>query len=315
METVLYESPDISRNDLTDIYGPPTYVRQFIDILKERYSDKKLTIYGKKRIVMTTKKNIAVYGGDPIFHNLTEEEQKTVNYTVPFAAILVQKWGYGFYHFVNEMLPKILRIYEYNSKIPIVTFYNDTFIKSILNYIGVTNPIIPYDGRTAIIVKCAITVTDTASGNPSPNDIDIIRKYISCNETNKDVIILIYRKEQLRTISNFDEMYNGLKNRFTNEKFVVFGSLPFDNTVKLFQQAKLIIGAHGAGLSNMIFGTKGTPIIEIFPADLVNACYWHLSWILENPHHILVAKSSGRPLLNMTVDLDKLYSLITRIGA
>ena len=46
METVLYESPDISRNDLTDIYGPPTYVRQFIDILKERYSDKKLTTNG-----------------------------------------------------------------------------------------------------------------------------------------------------------------------------------------------------------------------------------------------------------------------------
>lgn len=311
--SVLYESPDIIRNDLTDIYGCSNNVEQFTNMLKERYKSKPLTVYGKKQILMTIKKNIAVFSTDPIFHELTEVEQKTANYNVPFAAILVQKWGYGFFHFVNEMLPKILRIFEYNSKIPIVIFYNETFIKSILTYMGITNPIIPYNGQTRYIVKNAILVTETASGNPSPNDIAIIRKYIRCEQPNliKDTIIVIYRKEHLRSISNFDEIYEGLKNSFPNEKFVKFDSLPFDKTVNLFQRAKMIIGAHGAGFSNMIFGTKGIPIIEIFPNDLVNVCYWHLSWILENQHNILVAKSSGPPLLNITVDLDELLSLVS----
>ena len=314
MTTLLYESPDIQRNDVTEVYGNINLVQQFLTHLKERYKDnKKLTIYPKKTIVMTQKKNIAVFSQDPVFHELTEDEQKTVNFNVPFAAILVQKWGYGFFHFVNEMLPKILRIHAYNPKIPIIIFYNETFIKSILTYMGVSNPIIPYNGQTQYIVKNAILVTETASGNPSPNDINLIRKYIRFDQVNRDTIIFIYRKEKLRSIENFHIIFDALKQKFPEEKFEIFDSLPFPDTIKLFQKAKMIIGAHGAGFSNMIFANKGLPIIEIFPVDLINACYWHLSWILENKHNMLVCKSSGPPLLNITIDLDELVNLIKKL--
>jgi capsular polysaccharide biosynthesis protein len=314
METVLYECDDITRDDMMNIYGSAENVRIFRAAVKERYREKKLTTYPKKRIVMMPKRGIIVQGFDPVIRELRVEEQAVVRYNVPFAAILVQKWGYGFYHFVNEMLPKILRIYEYNSKIPIITFYNDTFIKNILSYMGVTNPIIPYEGVGQYIVKNAILMTETASGNPTPGDIEIIRKYIppSSPPVEQDTIVLIYRQEAQRSISNFEELYTGLKHRFPKEKFVVFGSMPFHDTVALFQGAKLIIGAHGAGLSNMLWAEKRTPVIEIFPATMANACYWHLAWIMGNPHYSLAAKSSGHPLLNMTVDLEELSGVIMK---
>lgn len=313
-ETVLYECDDINRDDMINIYGSPENVRIFRGALKERYKEKKLTTYPKKRIVMMPKRGIIVQGFDPVIRELRLEEQAMVKYNIPFAAILVQKWGYGFYHFVNEMLPKILRIYEYNSKIPIITFYNDTFIKNILNYMGVTNPIVPYEGVGQYIVKNAILMTDTASGNPTPGDIEVIRKYIrpQIPPIEQDTIVLIYRREAQRSITNFDELYAGLKRRFPKEKFVVFGSMSFYHTVSLFQGAKLIIGGHGAGLSNMLWGAKRTPVIEIFPATMVNACYWHLSWIMENPHYTLAAKSSGQPLLSITVDLEELSDVIMK---
>jgi capsular polysaccharide biosynthesis protein len=313
METILYESPDISRNDLSNIYGSQEHVEQFVNRFKYVYRNEHLTVYPKKRVVMTMKKNIVVNGNDPVFYDLTEEQQKIAKYNVPFAAVPLQKWGKEFYHFVNENLPKILRIFEYNPKIPILTFYNDTYIKSILTYAGVTNPIIPYDGKQFYTIKNAILITETASGNPSPKDIDLVRKYIRVDETQqKDVIVLIYRKEYLRSIVNFDSMYEGLKAQFPTEQFVIFDSLPFDKTVQLFQRAKLVIGAHGAGLSNMIFGAKKTPVIEIFPTTVVNVCYWHLSWTLQNPHYILAATPTGNPALQITVNPDELYAVINK---
>jgi len=284
-----------------------------MNTFKRTYKNEDLTVYSANKIAISFTKNIKLYGVDPIIHPLSEEEQKNTTFNIPFAAILVQKWGYGFYHFVNEMLPKIIRIFEYNSKIPIIIFYNETFIKSILTYIGITNPIIPYNGTPQYMIKNAILMTETRSGNPTPSDIDVIRKYIRLNNTVKDTIVFIYRKERLRSISNFDKVYDELNIRFPKEQFVIFDSLPFDKTVQLFQKAKLIIGAHGAGLSNMIFGTKKTPVIEIFPVDIANMCYWHLSWILENPHYILASESSGPPALNITINIEELCNLISRL--
>jgi hypothetical protein len=283
----LYTSPDFLRKDVDNVHGHPQNVTNFLSVVKDRYKDT-LTIYAKKTIFLKKYENVCVYGIDPLFKHVHPSQA-----TIPRAAILVQTWGYGYYHFLNEMLPKILRIFEYDATLPIIIFYN-SFIKNILTYLGVTNPIINYD--RPCMCKEAIMITDTESGNPSPNDIALIRNYIRFNSV-QDTILLIYRKEKVRHISNFDEIYSGLQTKFPNEKIVVFDSLPFEETVDLFQSAKLIIGAHGAGLSNMIFANK-TPIIEIFPENMFNACYWHLSWILENPHVCLVTDL----LLNVDVN-------------
>ena len=46
--------------------------------------------------------------------------------------------------------------------------------------------------------------------------------------------------------------------------------LSFNNQVKLFKSSYLIIGAHGAAFSNIIFCNPGTKIVEIIPADHPN---------------------------------------------
>lgn len=290
----LYTSPEYKRKDVDNVHGHPQNVTTFLSVVKAQYKDT-LTIYAKKTILLKKYENVCVYGLDPLFKHVHASQA-----TIPRAAILVQKWGYGYYHFVNEMLPKILRIFEYDATLPIIIFTN-SFIKNMITYFGVTNPIISYDNPC--LCKEAILVTDTASGNPSPNDITLIRNYVRFKPVEKKVIVLIYRKEKKRHISNFDEIYSGLQIKFPNEKIVIFDSLPFQEMVDLFQSAKLIIGAHGAGFSNMIFANK-TPIIEIFPENMFNACYWHLSWILENPHLILITDSLFK------VDSEELYKAI-----
>ena len=319
MERVLYESPPTARADLSGVVGAPELVSAFCTLFREEaYKNDPVTTFPEKRIVLKSMKNILVGGNEPVIHQLTEKDIAGFGTNaLPLVAVLVQKWGYGFYHFINEILPKVLRVHKAYPKIPILIHYNDTFIKGALDYFGVKNPIIPYNNGVSVFpIKNAIHITDTASGNPTPSDIDIIRAALPPHLVIEEerVNILIYRKEALRNIANFDAMHAALEAEFPGEKWVVFNSLPFAGAVALFTRAKRIVGAHGAGLSNMIFAPKGTPIYELFPHDMVNVCYWHLSWILGNPHKILVCESGGPPLRQLTVPIDQLKAHVGSEG-
>jgi len=306
-DIILYDSPDTPRPDTLHIGGLPEDVARLTAAAAARYSTKPLSLFTQKRIVLSHMNNIAVSGIDPVIS--TPQPTGAIR-TIKSAAVLVQKWGYGFYHFVNEMLPKIIRIHEFDPKMPIITFYNGTFIKGILEYLKITNPIVPYDG-TQYCIENAVHITETASGNPTPDDIQLIRKHAGISDTGKrDINILIYRRESNRNLRNFFELRDELKYRFPQEKWVVFDSMPFENAVQIFQRAKMIIGPHGAGLSNMIFAPKGIPIIEISPADMFNACFWHLSWILGNDHHFVASGSMDPPSYKMNVDIASVASLV-----
>lgn len=62
---------------------------------------------------------------------------------------------------------------------------------------------------------------------------------------------------------------------------VVAGTMSLQEQVAIFSQSGVICGAHGAGLTNMLFAPPGAHIIEILPEDRQMAIY------------LLIAKSAG----------------------
>jgi capsular polysaccharide biosynthesis protein len=55
------------------------------------------------------------------------------------------------------------------------------------------------------------------------------------------------------------------------------GGLSVAEQVRLFSEAELVVGAHGAALTNLVFCPAGAAVIELFPPDYVNVCYWALA--------------------------------------
>jgi capsular polysaccharide biosynthesis protein len=47
--------------------------------------------------------------------------------------------------------------------------------------------------------------------------------------------------------------------------------------IEAFAQASLIVGAHSAGLVNVVFASPGAAVVELFPSGGINACYWKLA--------------------------------------
>lgn len=102
-------------------------------------------------------------------------------------------------------------------------------------------------------------------------------KQFNCNER-----IFIDRSESTFSHCQFvnnNEIINFLKNEgFTSYKV---GQLTFQEQIYLFNNAKIIIGAHGAAFANLAFCKKDTKIIEIKPKKHPNFVDQHISKIKE----------------------------------
>lgn len=80
-----------------------------------------------------------------------------------------------------------------------------------------------------------------------------------------DLKIFITRtRNSLRFVENHEQLSELLTEN--NFQIVDAGTMTFENQIHLFSSARVLMGIHGAGLSNMIFrGDKKLTVVEIFP--------------------------------------------------
>jgi capsular polysaccharide biosynthesis protein len=97
------------------------------------------------------------------------------------------------------------------------------------------------------------------------------------------------------------------------------GALTFDEQVRMFSEAELVVGAHGAALTNLVFCPEGATIIELFSPDYVNVCFWALATAVGTlRYRYLVGDGRPgrvRPMLgvasDLTVDPGRVIELIS----
>ncbi|HAN72877.1 MAG TPA: hypothetical protein DCQ63_00190, partial [Planktothrix sp. UBA8402] len=134
-------------------------------------------------------------------------------------------------------------------------------------------------------------------------------------------IYISREKASYRKVINQDELFQYLKP--LNFECVVLESLTFSEQVELMATASVIIGPHGAGLSNIVFCPPGTKIVELFNLDYVPPYYRVISNICQLEHYYLIGEivedktaenltPSGR--LDMRINLDELIKLLELAG-
>jgi hypothetical protein len=60
-------------------------------------------------------------------------------------------------------------------------------------------------------------------------------------------------------------------------EIVVAGDLNFTDQIRLFREAVLVVGPHGAGMTNIVFCDPGTLVYELLPSHYPNACFCNLA--------------------------------------
>ncbi len=80
---------------------------------------------------------------------------------------------------------------------------------------------------------------------------------------------------------------------------------------KIFSEARLVLGCHGAGLTNVVFCEPRTTIIELLPDQNMSWLYWALSDRANLDYHYILAQYSGDHLRLGTERMQRLLQLVT----
>jgi capsular polysaccharide biosynthesis protein len=75
--------------------------------------------------------------------------------------------------------------------------------------------------------------------------------------------------------------------------------LTFDQQVEIFSRARVVVGQHGAGLTNAAFASPGCLVIDVFPG------HWSTRWMLRLTqlfgHHYLPVTYANDPALSQPI--------------
>eukprot|EP00903_Cladosiphon_okamuranus_P010124 g9587.t1 len=97
----------------------------------------------------------------------------------------------------------------------------------------------------------------------------------------RPVVLLIVRRKR-RGLRNSDEIRTALQQSFPSFEVVEFtGDGTIVSQLEAFATASVVVGPHGAGLSNIVVSSLHTPVLEIAPISC-STCFLHLAIKLQH---------------------------------
>lgn len=208
-------------------------------------------------------------------------EKNTIKYKKVIS--IAEKWGEGVWHFPVESIVSLKNISDFSN------FYLHISKKTKLciNWIKLLNiPITEdriIDGN--IFAEQLVIPEMAGCGNPR-YDLTIWLKnriYKNINLSPKKNKLILIKRNFRRIVNNHDELEKICKTfseKLNLELYVHDDkNLPsLKQQMEIFNEAKLVIGPHGAGAVNLIASKPGIFFVEFLPIsqNLINTCYIHL---------------------------------------
>jgi hypothetical protein len=195
---------------------------------------------------------------------------------------LLSCYTLNFAHWLMDGLPKISLIASLNDSVKadlkfIIPDASPPYIIDSLKLLGIQeNQTIPVSEKGIQVEKLILCHAAQNPGRPSKKHILTIRNQlldsVLVNQDNDLASRRLYisRSQSERKIVNEQEILQVLKNY--NFEVIHCERMSFAEQIRIFSEAEVVLGSHGAGIYNQIFCRSGTTIIEIYNKD-----YWHHS--------------------------------------
>lgn len=201
---------------------------------------------------------------------------------------LIYHWGLGYYHWFNDVLSTLHESLELMPEDTMFllpagykkTYGGDFYLKS-LTALGITSDrVVEFDGAESWTFERfwwqppAVHPDDQTPGAMQWIGQQIF-KSVPVEQAEKSVRIYISRTlSSARVIANAEELLPGLLEM--GFQICRLESMTFEEQVRLFRNAEVVVGPHGAGFTNLIFSKPGTRVVEIMAKGYERRCYWTL---------------------------------------
>ncbi|KAI8608653.1 hypothetical protein BC830DRAFT_1210163 [Chytriomyces sp. MP71] len=107
-------------------------------------------------------------------------------------------------------------------------------------------------------------------------------------EVGRRSVVYVARKGKTRAFPNEDALVVYLRNRFGARLVVHTGTEALEEQVRMFAQARVVVGNHGAGLTNYVFTRPGRAALVMVPMHPhVEFCFSHLVAALSGRSYVV----------------------------
>lgn len=251
---------------------------------------------------------------------ITEMISRDPHQELSYACSLVNSWD-NYYHWVIEHLPKLraLEYLERNHDVHVelvLPAEPSSYIKESLELLGYSlEDCISWEGGV-VSVDNLVQPSFTEPTVPvcrwlkerAESEVDRNGAAPSCSD---ERIFVSREKARTRKITNRAEVSTVLEEYYI--KTYTTEDLRFDEQVELFSRASLIVGVHGAGLTDLIWADD-CAIVEIFN-DVIKPPYFEIARLLGHDYHCLRGASTADDTYNsdLHVDVPQLRHLLDEI--
>lgn len=259
------------------------------------------------------------------------------------AMLFIEAGHHNYYHFLAETLPKLELILRSGTLVDhYVAPLNEDFQKDAYRLLGIENKIIPITSKSNIICDHLLATdklfeyhiyTTPHFEFAMPNyQLDWAAHFLNDrllrrSNAKKDVswtkpaakrFCVSRRRARNRCFLN-DDAFVALLNQF-GVRQICLEDYSLVEKMHLFANAELIVGQHGAGLTNIVFCRPGTVVLEIV-ADVLPSQYFQMIAELKGLDYFYLASESvynNRPTLaayDNIVDLDRVERFLSQLDS
>lgn len=264
---------------------------------------------GPRRTGVTLAKSIRTNGIRPTLDALSVEGATAPDRRFETATLAVPPW-LNYYHWTMECLPRIRLLERYGAatgRYPTLLIPPDPpeWVEESLSLVGYAGDTVRFDGGIAAVETLVVPTFP----DPTPAECawlgDRMRAAVATDDDNgtapeRGERIYVARGDAtVRRVANRDEL-QGVLDRYDVDTYLP-GALSVREQVALFSQADFVVGPHGAGLTNVVFG-EDLAVVELF-GDKQIATFDRLAAALGHEYAYVEGEGAG---IDVRVDTEAL---------
>ena len=171
----------------------------------------------------------------------------------------------NYYHWLIEVLPSVLMVVDHEHDAVILTPPLPEFASSALDSIGLEHQVCvrPALAREVLVVDAP------EFGLPHPREIELVREagmraLARAGRSPEPGRVYVSRSRDTRSLDGEER----LERRLVEHGFTILHAQDHPDwldQVAIFAGAEMVIGPHGAGLSNVVFCPDGAEVVELQP--------------------------------------------------
>lgn len=230
-----------------------------------------------------------------------------------------------YYHWIFDTLPRLQLLHESGVRCDrIVVPTQARFQGESLDLLGIERErVIAERGLHIEAERLVVPSLPGIVGNPPRWACDFLRRSflprLGQRGAGERRIYVARGKGATRRILNEEDLVRLLQKH--GFEIVFPEALSFLQQVSLFDAASIIVGAHGSGLSNLVFCREGAHVVELFSPNYVTVPYWALSNQVGLDYHYVMgegvvdrARGRGRQIHDdIRLDVSQVETVLRRI--